>query len=84
MCLQTLVENVIQHNEASMAHPMAVSIRAVDARLTVSHAIQPRSDRVVSSGTGLDNIRARYAYFTTRPVEVRNDGEIFEVALPMI
>ncbi len=84
MCLQMLVENTIQHNEASQAKPLHVSIYANNDILTIENNIQPRSDVPVSSKTGLRNIQSRYSYFTDKKVKITNDGEIFKVTLPLM
>jgi two-component system LytT family sensor kinase len=84
MCLQTLVENTIQHNEASQAKPLRVSIYTKGNVLMVENPIQPRSDKVESSQTGLKNIRSRYSFFTEEKMEVSNDGKYFKISLPLI
>jgi sensor histidine kinase YesM len=84
MCLQMLVENTIQHNEASQAKPLQVLIYNDKESLYIENNIQARSDLVDSSKTGLKNIASRYAFFTNRKVEVFNDGISFKVVLPLI
>jgi len=84
MCLQMLVENSIQHNEASQAKPLHVYIYTKNNTLTIENNIQPRTDTADSSKTGLKNIQSRYSYFTDKKVEISNDGEIFKVTLPLI
>lgn len=84
MCLQMLVENTIQHNEASQANPLKVLIYTENSHLIVENAIQPRSDKTESSQMGLKNIQSRYAYFTNEKVEILNDGKVFKVILPLI
>jgi two-component system, LytTR family, sensor kinase len=84
MCLQMLVENTIQHNETSQANPLQVSIYTNQDNLIIENPIQPRSDLVDSSGTGLKNIQSRYSFFTDKKVEIINDGRLFKVFLPLI
>ena len=84
MCLQMLVENTIQHNEASQANPLKVLIYTENNHLIVENTIQPRSDKSESSQTGLKNIESRYAYFTNEKAEILNDGKVFKVVLPLI
>ena len=84
MCLQMLVENSIQHNEASMANPLQISIYTNATRIIVENQVNPRTDRIISSKTGLNNIQSRYSFFTSRPVEITGGGKIFQVALPLI
>jgi len=84
MCLQMLVENTIQHNEASQAKPLQVSIYTNNNTLTIENNIQARIDEPGSSKTGLRNIQSRYSYFTDKRVEISNDGKIFKVTLPLM
>lgn len=84
MCLQMLVENTIQHNEASQANPLKVLIYTENKRLIVENVLQPRSDKTESSQMGLKNIESRYAFFTAEKVEILNDGKVFKVVLPLI
>lgn len=84
MCLQMLVENTIQHNEASWVNPLHVLIAVKNNVLIVENNIQPRTDKKESSKTGLKNIQSRYAYFTDKKVEIFKDENIFKVSLPLM
>lgn len=84
MCLQMLLENIIQHNEVSQENPLKVNIHAKDNALTIENKIQLRSDKPESSRTGLKNIESRYAYFTNKAVEISNNGILFKVTLPLL
>jgi two-component system LytT family sensor kinase len=84
MCLQMLVENTIQHNEASQANPLKVLIYTEDNHLIVENAIQLRSDKTESSQTGLENIKSRYAFFTEEKIKIIHAEKMFKVILPLI
>lgn len=84
MCLQMLVENTIQHNETSQAHPLKVLIYTENDSLVIENLIKPRSNDSESTKTGLKNIEQRYLFFTDKKVIVSNNGEIFKVILPLI
>lgn len=84
MCLQTVVENTIQHNEASQANPLKVVIYTQNNSLVIENTIKPRSSDVISSQTGLKNIKMRYSYYTDEKVIVINNGVVFKVILPLI
>lgn len=84
MCLQMLVENTIQHNEASLAKPLHVTIYTNNNSLTIENNIQARSNLSESSKTGLSNIQSRYSYFTNKKIEIFNDGKSFKVTLPLM
>jgi hypothetical protein len=36
------------------------------------------------TGTGLQNIQSRYAFFSNEKVLIKNDGQIFMVQLPLL
>lgn len=84
MCLQLLVENTIQHNEASQAKPLRVDIYTKNDALIIENNIQLRSDRAESTKTGLNNIQSRYSYYADKKVEISDNGEFFRVTLPLM
>ena len=85
LALQMLLENAVKHNELSEEHPLQITISTEgNARLIVKNNVQPKEIREASSGIGLDNIRARYAYLTEEEVMVTNDGQHFTVKLPLL
>lgn len=84
MALQMLVENAIKHNEVSEEQPLTIKINCVGDMLEVSNNLQARSHREHSSGTGLENIRIRYRFYTDKQVEVLNDGKNFTVKIPVL
>lgn len=83
LVLQMLVENCMKHNVISKERPLRVNIVANNESITVTNNLQRRST-VVSTGQGLDNIRGRYAFFTSASVEVFENDEIFEVKIPVL
>ena len=84
MCLQMLVENTIQHNETSQAHPLIVLIYTENDSLVIENPILSRSNISESTKTGIKNIEQRYLFFTDKKVIVSNNGKIFKVILPLI
>lgn len=84
MCLQMLVENTIQHNEASKASPLDVNIYTEAQKIIIENKILPRLNKTLSSNMGLKNIQSRYAYFTDEKVNISDDGQVFRVILPLL
>ncbi|AMJ66503.1 sensor histidine kinase [Hymenobacter sp. PAMC 26628] len=87
LALQLLLENALKHNTAYQADPLRlrVAVDAAAATLTVRNALRPR--RLApgeASGRGLENLRARYAFLTDRPVAAGPVGEEFVVTLPLL
>ena len=87
LALQLLLENALKHNTAYQANPLRlrVVVDAAAATLTVRNTLRPR--RLASgeaSGRGLENLRARYAFLTDRPVAADPVAGEFVVILPLL
>ena len=87
LALQLLLENALKHNTAFQADPLHLRV-AVDAAartLTVRNTLRPRRLRPdEASGRGLANLRARYGFLTTLPVEAGPVAGEFVVTLPLL
>ncbi len=85
LALQMLLENAIKHNELSDERPLRITICLEDdAYLVVQNNAQPKENRESSSGIGLANIQARYAYLSDVKVVVAEDLQHFTVKLPLL
>jgi sensor histidine kinase YesM len=86
LSVQALIENALKHNEASAARPLHIGVRAVAGALHVENTYQPRPSGLAPGlGTGLANVRQRYALLgAARPVEAGPAGGLFVVALPLL
>ena len=87
LALQLLLENVIKHNTAFQADPLhlRVTLDAEAATLTVRNTLRPR--RLApgeSSGRGLKNLAARYAFLTDKPLVIGEEAGEFVVTLPLL
>jgi sensor histidine kinase YesM len=83
LSLQMLVENCLKHNIISRDKPLKVEITADKESIIVLNNLQRKSG-VESSGQGLKNISGRYRFFTSRKVEINENGQIFKVVLPLL
>jgi len=87
LALQLLLENALKHNTAYQADPLRLRV-VVDAEartLTVRNTLRPR--RLApeeTSGRGLENLRARYAFLTSLPVAAGPVEGEFVVTLPLL
>ncbi len=81
--LQTLLENIVKHNQGSEKTPIKSTIRINDEGISVSNDLRAKSNQVDSTGIGLENLRARYALLTDEVLQIQSNGK-FEVALPLI
>lgn len=86
LTLQMLVENVVKHNGISEKEPLVIEVTEQlgnmlsvrNNRITKRHAVEG------NSGTGLENIRQRFAYFTSNPVRIEESATHFEVLVPLL
>jgi sensor histidine kinase YesM len=83
LVLQMLVENCMKHNVMSRENPLKVKIEADHDSITVMNNLHKKSV-VYSTGLGLENIRGRYGFFTSRKVEVSENDGIFKVKIPLL
>jgi sensor histidine kinase YesM len=85
LVLQLLFENAIKHNVISKEQPLTVSIEQSGDRLEVTNDLQVKTGAErLPAGTGLENIRRRYEFFTSDPVIVEEKGGRFIVRVPLV
>lgn len=85
LTLQGLVENAIKHNVISNKKPLTITIKSTeDEAIAVSNNIQPKIEKERSNGIGLANLLERYCLRWEEEIKVRNDGDIFEVVVPLV
>jgi len=86
LSVQGLVENALKHNEASLARPLRLHLAATADRVRVANTYQPRPAGLApSTGTGLANVRQRYALLgAAHPVEATQAEGVFTVVLPLL
>ena len=85
MSIQMLLENAIKHNTIARDEPLTIEIRAEEDKLIVSNNLQKKNIPVAEiSGTGLNNITARYEFLSQQKVEVVESESEFTVKLPLL
>ncbi|MBD2769506.1 sensor histidine kinase [Hymenobacter sp. BT664] len=82
--LQGLLENVVKHNEGSCKVPLEVSIALDEGWLVVHNVVRAKPAVGGSLGTGLRNLRQRYALLTDEPVDIRPEPDSFTVRVPLL
>lgn len=82
--LQGLLENVVKHNAGNQKEPLKVRVEMAEDFLLVENEICSKSHAQGASGTGLQNLTARYAFLTDRPVEILRERNVFSVKLPLL
>ncbi|GHN00580.1 hypothetical protein WSM22_20690 [Cytophagales bacterium WSM2-2] len=86
LTLQMLIENAIKHTAITEKKPLHVKIfSAREKTLTVSNNLNERlSPDGNHSGSGLENIRMRYGYFTSETIDVVKTMDDFSVTIPLL
>jgi len=84
MSLQLLLENAIKHNVISKAKPLLINVEVMDNHLVINNKIQPKSTQLPSTKVGLKNIEKRYELISGKAIQLSNNGEQFEVSLPLL
>lgn len=83
LSLQLLIENAVKHNKLSNASPLEISVIQEGDSLLIRNRKQLREVAEPSSGVGLKNIKERYAFLSSREVEITENG-FFEVKIPLL
>lgn len=86
LTLQMLVENAIKHNGLTETQPLIIEmLDGADEYLIIRNTLKLKPTKTPEeSGTGLNNIRQRYAHFTDLPVRIMQTVEHFEVQIPLL
>ncbi|MEO1711754.1 MAG: histidine kinase [Bacteroidota bacterium] len=84
LSLQLLLENAIKHNIISDANPLAINLKVHKEYLEIRNNLQKKSSPMESTGTGLENVRRRYQFFTPKTVVVQETAENFTVRIPLL
>lgn len=83
--IQTLVENTVKHNIASLNKPLGISIRITDSEeLAVENNLQPRKDVIHGNGMGLSNLNERYMLMFGQSIHIQTGQSFFRVEIPLI
>ena len=84
LSLQLLLENAVKHNIVTSSKPLHIKIYEANGNLIVANNLQVKQIVKKSSGVGLNNITQRYQLLTTKKVNINQDANRFEVAIPML
>lgn len=83
--LQILAENAIKHNALSTERPLRFTIQYnTNGDLEVFNQKSPKFTTPDSAGIGLQNLRERFAHFTTQPIRIEDDKHTFKVVLHVL
>ena len=84
LSVQMLVENAIKHNEISDKNPLSIHIFSTEEDyLVVENRIQKKAGSE-GSRSGIQNIKDRYEFFTSKKVIISENTEKFIVSIPLL
>ncbi|MCR5889202.1 histidine kinase [Hymenobacter sp. J193] len=87
LAVQLLLENALKHNATSQRDPLQIQVTLDAAARTLTVRNQRRPRRLPegeSTGLGLQNLGARYAFLTKQTVQVAQTETEFCVTLPLL
>ena len=84
LAVQTLVENSIKHNIASISTPLAIQIFTQNGYLHVVNNLNRRTSIVESTGKGQYNLVRRYSYLTTKACLFKAEAERYIASIPLL
>ncbi len=85
LALQIVLENAIKHNIVSTEKPLTIDIFIENGdKLIVRNNLQRKNQVQEGTGTGLENIKTRYALLSNKKMEVIITAQYFTVVLPLI
>ncbi|SKC63963.1 Histidine kinase [Ohtaekwangia koreensis] len=82
--LQMLIENAIKHNIVSGKSPLRINITSMNGSITVANNLQEKKVKEASAYVGLKNIKKRYEFLSTKPVEITKTKNEFIVKVPLV
>ncbi len=81
--IQMLMENAIKHNIISESKNLKIDLFVKEGYLFVKNNLQEKYHKD-STGIGLENIKARYALITDKPVLIEKTEDYFSVGVPIL
>jgi LytS/YehU family sensor histidine kinase len=81
--LGELLLNALKHNVVNAEHPLTLSVRLAGDALVVSNNVRRQSEKVASTGMGLQNLADRVRLAVGQTLTWREEGGTFEVRLPL-
>ena len=84
LSLQMMLENAIKHNEISDKNPLIIRIYSNQEQfLIVENKLQKKFGSE-GSGSGIQNISERYAFFTDRKVVINISDSVYRISIPLL
>lgn len=82
--LQLLVENCLKHNVVSLDKPLHIRLYNEYDKIIIENPVRLKTGDHNSLGVGLKNIQLRYHHLLEKQIDIINDGNLFQIKLPLI
>lgn len=84
--IQLLVENALKHNLFTTARPLFIKVTgdAATRTITIENNLQPKLDKPVAEGVGLQNLSERYKLLQGEAVVIEKAPGLFRVILKVL
>lgn len=82
--LQTLLENVVKHNQGTPEEPLLTNLKIKGELIELSHLKNPKFQVETKLGTGLKNLNTRYQLISGQEITILDTPDSFTVQLPLI
>lgn len=83
LVIQQLIENAIKHNKIDIHSSLTLRFECTENTFTLT-SIGQKKNVVNTSGTGLLNMKKRYAYLTDQKVIITSENNTFKVTVPLL
>ena len=85
LTIQTLVENVVKHNEVSKRKPLTLTIKTTESEsLVVQNSIQAKITEEDGTGIGLTNLSKQFQLILGKDIIISKENNEFKVEIPLI
>jgi len=85
LAIQMLIENAIKHNMANEANPILIKVYSDNNHIIVENNLQKKKYATQErKGSGLQNIKNRYEFFSDKQMEILETEDTFKVILPLL
>ena len=85
LSLQMMVENAIKHNVIAKGHPLHIEIYSPNREyIVVKNNIQRKSSDELSTGLGIENLKKRYEFLTSKSLVISGGTDYFIVEIPFV
>ena len=82
--IQTLIENVVKHNQGDQANPLVVEVNFENDACSIKNEIRTKLTPIESTQTGLKNLEARYRLLSDKKMVIVKLSDSFEVKIPLL